>query len=289
MTATNCATATATAVHTITVVPPCDPVHDVEFTWTPVTPTVGEQVTFTGTATGTLPITYSWKLDVGSWADGQVVTSTYDTPGVYTVVLTATNCASATAVITHEITVLPPPCEPVQEVAFTWMPFTATVGEQVTFTGTATGTLPITYSWNLGDGTFVLGPWSITHTYDLPGLYTVTLTATNCATSTASATHTLTVLPACDPVQIVTVTQAVSGCVVTLGAELTGTAPFTYLWEAGALTSTLPAPMFDFGASGTYTVTLTVGNCGGEDARVFPVTVACPGTKWVVYLPLVIR
>jgi PKD repeat protein len=129
----------------------------------------------------------------------------------------------------------------------------------------------------------------LTHTYALPGPYTVVLTATNCATATAAVTHTLTVLPACDPVQIVTVTQVVSGCVVALGAEVSGTAPFTYLWAAGPLTSTLPAPAFDFGVSGTYTVTLTVGNCGGEDVWLGPVQVECPVLGWRVYLPLVSR
>jgi len=94
---------------------------------------------------------------------------------------------------------------------------------------------------------------------------------------------------ACEPVQIVTVTQAISGCVATLGAELAGTAPFTYLWEAGALTSTLPAPVFDFGARGTYTVTLTAGNCGGVDVRAFPVTVECSAPTWRMYLSLVVR
>jgi|GEM_PF-1635891 len=289
LTATNCGGASATAVHTVTVIQPCDPVYDVGFAWTPFTPTVGQQVTFTGTATGTLPITYSWKLDVGSWKEGEVVTYTYDVPGVYAVVLTATNCATATVTVTHALTVLPPPCDPVHDVAFTWLPLTPTVGQEVAFAGTATGTLPITYSWKLDAAGWKMGP-VVTYTYDLPGVYTVALTATNCATATAVVTHEITVLPLpCDPVEIVTVTRAISGCVVALGVELTGTAPFTYLWQAGPLTSTLPAPTFAFGASGTYTVTLTAGNCGGQDMATVPVQVVCPGPVWRVYLPVVFR
>ena len=78
---------------------------------------------------------------------------------------------------------------------------------------------------------------------------------------------------------------------VTLGATLSGTAPFSYLWTAGALTSTAPAAVFDLGASGTYTVTLTVSNCGGaaSDARTFPVQVSCPGRHWAIYLPLAFK
>ena len=54
------------------------------------------------------------------------------------------------------------------------------------------------------------------------------------------------------------------------------------------MTSTAPGVIWDFAASGTYTVTLRVWNCGGAgyDARTFPVTVECrPG--WWIYLPVV--
>jgi PKD repeat protein len=270
-------------------------VHDVGFTWQPVTPTIGEQVTFTGTATGTLPITYSWKLDVGSWQSGQVVTHTYDVPGVYTVVLTATNCATATAVITHEVTVLPPPCDPVHDVAFTWEPVTPTIGEQITFTGTATGTLPITYSWKLDVGSWKEGE-VVTYTYDVPGVYTVVLTATNCGTATATVTHTLTVLPPpCDPVHDVDFTWTpvtpTIGEPVTFTGTATGTLPVSYTWSFGdgsppgaggtgrEITHTYTLP-------GTYTVTLTVTNpCGQMATNATLLVLDLPRTWWV-YLPL---
>lgn len=123
---------------------PCEPVTDLDFSWLPITPTVGEIVTFTATATGTEPIVYSWMLEVGSWQEGEVVTHTYDTAGVYTVVLTATNCGTATAVVSHTITVTAaPPCNPVQEVDFSWQPLTPTAG------------LPLTLSaWIPGGGWF---------------------------------------------------------------------------------------------------------------------------------------
>jgi len=47
--------------------------------------------------------------------------------------------------------------------------------------------------------------------------------------------------------------------------------------------------VFDFGASGTYTVTLAVTNCGGEDGWAGVVQVECAATEWRVYLPLVFR
>jgi len=97
----------------------CDPVHDVDFAWTRYTPTAGQMVTFTGTATGTLPITYTWDFGDGSGATAPCplplatcsVTHTYALPGDYAVVLTATNCVSATAQASAIITVLPEPVE----------------------------------------------------------------------------------------------------------------------------------------------------------------------------------
>ena len=82
-----------------------------DFVWTPVSPTVGEMVYFTGTATGTLPITYSWMLDVGGWKEGPVVTYTYTLPGTYSVTLTATNCGGSSATAVHSIVVVAPPEE----------------------------------------------------------------------------------------------------------------------------------------------------------------------------------
>ncbi|MGC9025070.1 MAG: S8 family serine peptidase [Chloroflexia bacterium] len=158
--------------------PICEPVREAGFSWQPLTPTAGLPVTFTAYASGTLPITYTWNLGDGTLAQGQVITHTYATAGPYTVTLTATNCVTATATAAHVLAVLAPPCEPVREAGFSWQPLTPTAGLPVTFTAYASGTLPITYTWNLGDGTLAQGQ-VITHTYATAGPYTVTLTATN--------------------------------------------------------------------------------------------------------------
>jgi subtilisin family serine protease/PKD repeat protein len=88
------------------------------------------------------------------------------------------------------------PCEPVQGADFSWDPLMPAAGQVVTFTGAASGTPPVSYTWDLGDGAAVIGPSSFTHIYAAPGVYTVLLTATNCATATATAVHTVTVVGA---------------------------------------------------------------------------------------------
>jgi PKD repeat protein len=72
------------------------------------------------------------------------------------------------------------------------------VNKIVTFNGTAlTGTTPITYSWNFGDGSAVGSGSPITHLFPITlttHSYTVTLTAAN-ACGTAPVLKSLTVQP----------------------------------------------------------------------------------------------
>jgi PKD repeat protein len=150
----------------------------------------------------------------------------------------------------------------------------------------AAGDEPIAYTWKLDGGSWQEGQ-VVTHTYDLPGDYVVVVTATNCATATASVAHTVTVVPACQQASILSVTTAISDCAVTFGADLAGDSPFAYLWGFGSFgTSTATNPLLDFRATGTYSYTLTVSNCAGAAPPwAGQVTVICSSPR--VYLPLV--
>jgi PKD repeat protein len=79
----------------------------------------------------------------------------------------------------------PPPPPPEEEnippvAVFVYDPATPKAGETITFDATASldpdGTIK-SYQWNLGDGTVLSGPDKavITHVYEQPGMYTVTL------------------------------------------------------------------------------------------------------------------
>jgi uncharacterized repeat protein (TIGR01451 family) len=77
------------------------------------------------------------------------------------------------------VTLALPPCRPVTETDFVWTPLTPTVGAPITFTASAAGDPPFSYSWDWGDGSSSdMGPTKI-HTYTVAGTYTVTLTVTN--------------------------------------------------------------------------------------------------------------
>jgi chitodextrinase len=142
----------------------------------------------------TPPVSYTWDLGDGAFARGEVVSHSYNLAGDYTVVLTVTNCGDISATAVHTITVLPV-CVPVTETAFTWEPMTPTVGEVVTFTASASGTEPISYTWSLEAGELEVGK-SITHVFTMTGEYTVTLTATNeCGVEVAQHTVVVEVAP----------------------------------------------------------------------------------------------
>jgi PKD repeat protein len=90
---------------TLVVITSCEPISLAGFSWTPLTPTLGQTITFTASASGTAPITYTWSLGDGSpSAEGQVISHTFDLAGTFTVTLAATNpCGQETR--THRIKV----------------------------------------------------------------------------------------------------------------------------------------------------------------------------------------
>jgi PKD repeat protein len=84
----------------------CDPVTNAAFTWVPTSPFAGEQVTFSGSASGTAPISYAWTFGDGDTGNGATVTHTYTTAGTYAVGMTASN-ACGTQTVEHTVTVQP--------------------------------------------------------------------------------------------------------------------------------------------------------------------------------------
>jgi PKD repeat protein len=167
-------TPTVPVAVTLTVLGACDPVSGASFTWAPFEGVAGQPVTFTAVATGTAPIAFGWDWGDGTTGAGHPGTHTYATGGDYTVVLTASN-ACGQQVVTHNIVV----CGPAAGTTFSWQPVFPLTGQAITLTAVATGTTPIAYAWNLGDGSPTRAGESITHTYALTGTYAVVLTATN--------------------------------------------------------------------------------------------------------------
>ncbi|MBN1889177.1 MAG: DUF11 domain-containing protein [Thermoflexales bacterium] len=84
-------------------------------------------------------------------------------------------------------------CIPVGGVNLGFAPAVLKIGQVVTFTASvAQGTSPVTYTWDLGDGSMVSGS-IVNHTYQVINTYRVVVTATNLCGSPITATQELVV------------------------------------------------------------------------------------------------
>jgi PKD repeat protein len=130
--------------------------------------------------TATLPVTFVWDNGTA----GPTTAYSWTLPGAYTITVTGTNPCNTV----RQASVVSVTCLPVSGTAFTWTPSVPVVGEQVTFTGTASSLLPITFTWDLGGG--IATGTVVVQSYPAAGTYPVAMTATNgCAADVV--THTL--------------------------------------------------------------------------------------------------
>ena len=131
-------------------------------------------VTFTDQSNNA-PSSWAWDFGDGGTASVQNPVHTYDTPGVYTVVLevaNATGSDTVTKVDYIEVIAPPPPTA-----AFHANFVTGVAPLTVTFSDDSTGN-PTDWFWNFGDGGNATQQ-SPQHIYNTPGVYTVSLLVTN--------------------------------------------------------------------------------------------------------------
>jgi PKD repeat protein len=132
-------------------------------------------VSFTDLSTGA-PTSWSWDFGDGNTSTAQNPSHTYDTPGTYTVSLTATNSfGSDTVDKVDYITVNTPPPPPTAD--FSGTPTLGDAPLSVSFTDLSTGA-PTSWSWDFGDGNTSTAQ-NPSHTYANSGAYTVSLTVSN--------------------------------------------------------------------------------------------------------------
>jgi len=238
------------------------------FTYSPSSPQVSQQVSFTASASGgTAPYTFSWAFGDGATGTGAAVYHTYSTTGSYSVVLTAKDSSPSqqTATSQQTITVTSPPPPPSLTASFTESLSNSVVGQTVSFTGSASGgTAPYNYAWNFGDSSTGSGS-SASHVYQTAGVYTVVLTVTDAAGQVASATNTVTVtLPLSASFTYSPSNPAPLTNIQFTATATGGTAPYNYSWDFGdGTTGTGAAATHSYLLPGTYTVTLTVVDANG--------------------------
>lgn len=157
--------------------------------------------------------------------------------------------------------------------SFMITPTTGSAPLAVNFTDTSTG-VPANWSWDFGDGTgsSVQNP---SHTYQYPGLYSVTLTVTNgdgsnsyTAYSCIAVAGTSSVITAGLHASINVVSNSnVSFPIAVQFQDASAGSPTSWSWTFGdGATSTNQNPTHTYNATGTYLVTLQVMNGTGASS-----------------------
>jgi len=251
------------------------PTPNANFTANVTTIPVGGTVNFTDLSTNG-PTSWSWTFTGGTPANSTQQNPNsivYNTPGTYTVSLTATNAnGSGTETKTNYITVLSGPVAPVA--AFTANMTTIPEGGSVNFTDLSAN-IPDTWDWTFTGGTpansNLQNPSNIV--YNTIGTYDVSLTVSN---SEGSDSHTKTsyinVVAGAAPIANFSgnpTTIPVGGSVSFTDLSTNFPANWDWTFTGGnPATSTQQNPTgISYAAVGTYPVTLTVSNAHGTDTH----------------------
>ncbi len=237
-----------------------------------------EEMAFSGANIGDSDgkiIAYEWNMGDGVKKSGREVSHIYEKPGTYTVRLDIADDAEAdnsTAHDTLKVFVNDPP------VADAGEDQRAAVGETVRFDGSDSfdpdGEL-IEFIWNFGDDTMLtldsaLEP--VTHAYEEPGEYLMTLTVRDSSGSSSDMNHDqMTVIVNDPPIADAGLDQWVTSSEVEFDGsgstdrdgEIT-----RYLWDFGdSTTGEGPQPRHIYGFPGTYLVRLTVTDDSGTSTH----------------------
>jgi len=122
------------------------------------------------------PTSFEWDFGDGTTASSLITNHRYAEEGTYFVTFTAKNKRS---IDTQTLTVVvenPPVAAEIVTVAAT--PLSPDTRTPVRFTSSVVGDMPVTYTWDFGDGSTSAG-LKATHTYDEPGVYTAKLYVAN--------------------------------------------------------------------------------------------------------------
>lgn len=221
-------------------------------------------VNFQDQSTGN-PASWFWDFGNGATATLQNPSTTYFTPGTYTVTLTVTSASgSNTLTRTQYITVYGKPT-----VNFTVNDSTACFPHRAQFTDLSTpapGTTNTQWLWDFGDGTQSTQQNPL-HIYTNTGNYPVTLKVTNNQGCYSVLTKQMYIIIAGGVTSDFTNTQPTT-CRPPFNISFTnnssGPGTLTWLWDFGdGTTSTLQNPVYTYTTPGNYTVSLATTSSDG--------------------------
>ena len=234
------------------------------FSFSAQTVNAGEAVEFTDESTGN-PTSWNWDFGDGTGSEGPEAIKIWETEGVYTVTLFVANARGDEAEQSLEVTVVADDVLRVPTADFSFRSDTVEVGETIEFVDESTGE-PESLLWSFGDGEVASGS-VVTHVFEEPGSFEVSLTAGNAAGSNTTSAI-ITVVDGVKPPQaiiggfprVVEVGQS-----VTLTSESTNS-PTAISWRFDDGDSALGTTVrHAWRSAGTFRIRLSVSNSAGAD------------------------
>ncbi|MGM1029614.1 MAG: PKD domain-containing protein [Actinomycetota bacterium] len=208
---------------------------------------------------------YAWEFGDGATATGATAQHTYAADGIYTVTLTVTDAAGATATAVRQVTAAAPNAAPTS--SFTVSSDGLTVSVDGSGSTDPDGSIA-SYAWSFGGGATGTGA-TATHTYPTSGTRTVSLTVTDDRGATATSSQQVTVSALN---QAPTASFSVSSEGLSISVDGSGSTDpdgtiASYAWSfGGGATGTGATATHTYPTSGTRTVSLTVTDDRGVTA-----------------------
>ncbi len=220
-------------------------------------------VKFTDRSIGT-PTSWNWDFGDGATSSDQNPTHTFTTSGAFRVKLAITR-GGDTATSTQIVNVGGVPAAD-----FIGTPTSVNVGETIAFTDKSSNS-PTRWAWDFGD-TKTMTTQNPSYAYQLKGIYTVSLTASNDNgkdTATKIGYINVGMGPKADFRQIIAPFDLNSVPMNVKFVDLSTQQPTSWQWDFGdGQTSTEQNPTHAYMKEATYTVTLTAKNQFAQDTKV---------------------
>ncbi len=248
------------------------------YTWDPE-PTCLMDTTFFYGASGT-PITdWYWNFDDGHDTTGQYAGHVFDNPGTYDVILYITDTNLCQNSLSQQVTI-----NPIPQVSMQIFDSPTCAQSMTTFQGTADTGIEFWY-WDFGDGG-ISEDQNPVHSYTNGGTYTVTLTATDSAGCSATATGEIIVVPT----PTADFSYTMSGCNLFAFTDNSttpaGYQEYSWHWDFGdGFTSDVPDPVHTYATGGFYDVKLvfTSDSLGYQCSDSITKTVQAPNTPGATF------
>jgi len=274
---TNAANA-ASHVIQINATPQNNSVPQAAFTFSPVSPEINQSVTFDASTTQDEGVacktcTFTWNFGGEGTASGMIVTHAFTSGGAYVVSLTAVDSSGSSSATQQTVTVSAPSIP--TGVTVSSSPATPIARQAATFTATATAATNhriVSYEFTWGDGNSNTQPSAVVqHTYSQSGSYLLTLTVRDDLGQSTTINQVVTVSSGLTA----TFTTQKAGTTVTFdgsGSSSSVASTITdYAWDFDNdgtydTNGSSSSVSNDFGANGTYRVTLRVTDNNGVTA-----------------------